>query len=117
MRRIFYKSSWPVAPRDFCVHSTWEQIADPADPSKEAIFYVSKSPPFAHSIHSTVQGYVRGNIIVSGYYLRPIEGEGCEVSVAFHVEMNGTLPVSMVNLVTASAPFKLFSGFQNLAKS
>lgn len=102
------------------VHTTWQEIPDVVDPTREAIFFASKSPALTTSFQqkSLRPPYVRGNIQVSGYYIRPLVGDevGCEVSIAAHTELGGSLPTSVINVLAATAPFKLLSAIREITK-
>lgn len=119
VRRLCFKEVWPTAPRDFVVCASWQQNED------GSVCIVSRSVP--DTFCAQEKGYVRGFLQVSGFLLepyradRPVEvqlacatsgllGPGeCKVTLLNHTELGGTLPASVINVLSTNAPLKILS--------
>jgi hypothetical protein len=101
-----FKGIWPTAPRDFIVLTTWREDADGS-------FYVSsRSAPDEYCPPKS--DYVRGNIIVSGYHLKPRDKKECDLVLIAHTELGGSVPVSILNMLCATAPYKMLTAIRDL---
>jgi hypothetical protein len=65
--------------------------------------------------------YVRGHLYVSGYIIREIKnvdtGESdCHVTMCAHSDLGGTLPVSIINMLSSSAPIKMINAISSLVR-
>ena len=111
VRRVCFKGIWPTAPRDFIVCTTWDKRED------GSILIVSRSAPDDYC--APQKGYVRGFIQVSGYWLQPVQ-EGSEittvVTLAAHTELGGTLPASVINMLSTSAPVKMLGTISEISR-
>jgi START domain len=105
VRQIYYKAVWPTSPRDFQVLTTWEEHPD------GTVAVISKSIPSVDDTVSRSSRYVRGKIIVGGYSLKQA-GEHCEVSLLSHTELGGSIPASLVNSLSSTAPFKMLESLR-----
>ena len=103
-----FKAIWPTAPRDFIACTTWSETED------GVILISTKSA--CNDYFPPKRDYVRGNIVVSGYRLIPRAQGGCDVCLIAHTELGGTLPVSIINMLSATAPFKMLSAIKELLK-
>lgn len=102
-----FKAIWPTAPRDFLACTTWYE--------EHGVFYIStKSAPDEYFPRKN--DYVRGNIVVSGYRLQPRGDTACDICLIAHTELGGTLPVSIINMLSATAPFKMLSAMTEILK-
>ena len=113
IRRVSFKAIWPTAPRDFVVLTTWTELND------GALLVASRSAP--DELSPVEKGYVRGNICVSGYLIQPAEclpgdlrpGQ-CLLTLNAHTELGGTLPSSIINMLSTSAPMKIVQAIQQI---
>jgi hypothetical protein len=103
-----FKAIWPTAPRDFIACTSWTEAND------GTIFITTRSAP--DEFFPRKCDYVRGNIVVSGYKLVPKLSGGCDLCLIAHTELGGTLPVSIINMLSATAPFKMLSAIAELLK-
>ena len=68
------------------------------------------------------KGYVRGNINVSGYWIQPkgclkqndplyseCHANGCKITLSAHTELGGSLPASLINMLSTTAPLNMLS--------
>jgi hypothetical protein len=121
--RLFQMSGiWPTAPREFVVLSTRKNLPD------GSCLVCTRSPVNNLEIQAETKGYVRGSLNVSGYHLQPFEsfqddkrpkdlqavGPGsCRVTLVSHVDLGGSLPSSIVNRLSTSAPVQLLNAIQS----
>jgi hypothetical protein len=124
VRRLCFKEVWPTAPRDFVVCASWRQLAG------GCIQIVSRSIP--NDLCPQEKPYVRGFLQVSGYLLEPYDaakpvevglacapsgvlspGE-CKVTLLNHTELGGTLPASVINVLSTNAPVKILTSLSSL---
>ena len=117
IRRMCFKAIWPTAPRDFAALTTWAENED------GSLFIVSRSAP--DDIRGQEKGFVRGTIQISGYYVQPygccdsdaeLLPEHCKVTLVAHTELGGTLPVSVINMLSTAAPLKILSAITAIVK-
>jgi START domain len=122
IRRVACKPVWPTAPRDFVVCTTWEESED------GCILLCTRSVP--DHFKEKVGNYVRGFINVSGYYIQPKstldpsdpayndcpEG-GCKVTLAAHTELGGSLPASVINMLSTAAPVKILNRVRDITSA
>lgn len=130
IRRVCFKAVWPTAPRDFLICTTHEVQPD------GSILIATVSVPDSHFAQQ--KGYVRGNIRISGYHIQPYvegapamescgaNGSGCSdfiptvgecrLTLTAHTELGGTLPVSVINMLSTNAPVKIVSCIADIMK-
>lgn len=127
IRRLCFKEVWPTAPRDFVVCASWRQNED------GSVSIVSRSVSDDHCAQE--KGYVRGFLQVSGYRLEPYDegrpvalplscakegklapGE-CKVTLLNHTELGGTLPASVINVLSTNAPLKILSTLSSIVST
>lgn len=122
IRRICFKPVWPTAPRDFLVCTSWTELED------GSMLLCSRSAP--DDVLSQQKGYVRGFIRISGYYIQPRSVlkstdpfyadcplDGCKVTLTAHTELGGTLPSSVINMLSTAAPMKMLTTIGEVAKT
>ena len=118
MRRMAFKAIWPTAPREFMICSTWEEQPD------GSLLVCTRSPSeqVSEDILPPAEGYVRGRLQISGYHIQPyatlaipgdVPQDGCRITLAAHSELGGTLPSSVINMLSTNAPLKIL---QSIAK-
>ncbi len=117
IRRMCFKAIWPTAPRDFIVCTTWKELEN----GSVVICTMSVS----NDIYPPKEGYVRGNVIISGYYIRPnqdqnpvtMESTGnLDVTLCLHTDLGGTLPAGIINLLATSAPIKMLTTIDQISR-
>ncbi len=121
IRRMVCKGIWPTAPRDFVVCSSWMELPD------GSLLIFSRSAP--DDFCGPKNGFVRGTVQVSGYWIQPLDtipddplanqfkggsSSGCKVTLLAHTELGGTLPSSVINMLSTSAPLKIFTAVEAL---
>ena len=104
-----FKAIWPTAPRDFIACTTWSEDDD------GSILISTRSA--SNDYCPPKRDYVRGNIVVSGYKLTPRTQGGCDLCLIAHTELGGTLPVSIINMLSATAPFKMLTAMKEILKN
>lgn len=121
IRRMVFKAIWPTSPRDFLVCTT----SIPNLPDGTAMI-ASRSA--SDALQAPVAGFVRGFIQVTGYYIEPYETlsdqaklevpqlqpGGCKSTFIVHTELGGTLPSSVINMLSVNAPLKMMSTIDHL---
>ena len=107
---------------------------------KSSLFIASRSPLGSESHIGEISGYVRGYIPVSGYWLQPVpsgapllgldpnsaddSGEIDEnapftdvrLTLTAHTELGGSLPTSVINMLSCSAPVKVLSAIKEIIR-
>ena len=122
LRRLCFKPVWPTAPRDFLCYTAWTELED------GSILVCSQSVP--DTLLAVQKGYVRGRIVVSGYWIQPLHtlkscdpyynphsSRGCKVTLAAHTELGGSLPASVINMLSTAAPLKIMAAVADLVCS
>lgn len=132
VKHMRFKPIFPTSGRDFVVCSTWE--GDMYD--LEPIIVAATSFKDELADPKDFSSYVRGSIPVNGYLIEPFEsiipaevektltdcklksgdfGPG-HVKVTFinHLELNGSLPSSVINSLSVSAPVKLLRTIESV---
>jgi hypothetical protein len=111
-----FKAIWPTAPREFLVCSTYEAQQD----GSVLVCTRSPEPDVSDDILPPTEGYVRGRLQISGYYIQPyaslsdkdradVPQDGCRVTLTAHSELGGTLPSSIINMLSTAAPMKILA--------
>lgn len=129
IQRLMFKEVWPTAPRDFVVCASWRQNDD------GSVAIVSRSAP--DTLCPQEKGYVRGFLQVSGYLLEPYNpdkpvslplscacdsggvlspGE-CKVTLLNHTELGGTLPASVINVLSTNAPKEILGKLSDIVST
>ncbi len=112
-----FKAIWPTAPRDFLALTTWREMDD------GSILVTTRSAP--DTLCPQQGSFVRGFLHISGYWIQPCESlkndtavlpGHCRVTLVAHTELGGTLPVSIINMLATSAPMKLLTAVEEIAK-
>ena len=65
----------------------------------EDAYYIYSISINNESINNKYGGkdYVRGNIIITGFYIKDIKPDKCHVTAISHVELNGNIPTIAIN--------------------
>eukprot|EP00596_Hydrurales_sp_CCMP1899_P005757 CAMPEP_0119038012 /NCGR_PEP_ID=MMETSP1177-20130426/6657_1 /TAXON_ID=2985 /ORGANISM="Ochromonas sp, Strain CCMP1899" /LENGTH=218 /DNA_ID=CAMNT_0007000013 /DNA_START=134 /DNA_END=787 /DNA_ORIENTATION=- len=97
IRRLCFKPVWPTAPREFLCCTTWKELKD------GSLIVSSRSVP--DDVIAAEEGFVRGSIIVSGYWIQPYntlkkddvlysncKDAGCKVTLIAHTDLGGDIP-------------------------
>jgi hypothetical protein len=126
IRRLCFKAVWPTAPRDFLICTSHHTFAD------GSVLISTMSAP--DTLCPQQKGYVRGNIQISGYHIQPYQSSGekimfegsnghaaiqpgeCRVTLTAHTELGGTLPVSVINMLSTNAPMKILQSVADIMK-
>ncbi len=123
IRRVCFKAVWPTAPRDFVISTTWEEQATTSSSSADAAIIVATTS-VSDDVCPPQKGFVRGSIAISGYYIVPYsattsassnpsiallkEGE-CLLTLTAHSNLGGSLPASLINMLSTTAPLKIMN--------
>ncbi|GET90570.1 hypothetical protein, conserved [Leishmania tarentolae] len=84
------KFPWPLSNRDFCNMRSWMEFTN-----GEYIIFNHSEP---HPACPVKKGFVRARSILSGFYIRPIAGEGgTELLYVSHSDPCGSIPHSVIN--------------------
>lgn len=104
---------------------------------KSSLFIASRSPLPDESHIDEVSGYVRGYIPVSGYWLQPVPAGApllglnprdqvddfgdapltdVRLTLTAHTELGGSLPTSVINMLSCSAPVKVLSAIKEIIR-
>ena len=64
------------------------------------------------------KGFVRGEVLLSGHLLEPVEGnpEATLMTTLSEIDLKGSIPSPVVNFLTTKAPFSWFDAFIHQAK-
>lgn len=88
-----------------------------------SLFIATRSPLTTESPISEANGYVRGFIHVSGYWIKPLppippntESTDCMIMLAAHTELGGSLPSGVVNALSSTAPMKVLSSIKEILR-
>lgn len=110
VRRVCFKAVWPTSPREFIICTTWMEQPD------GSVLIASRSPPDSEC-PPVRDGYVRGHIRISGYWIQPIrkkikgqkmnrsgqEEQQCKTTVVSHTDLGGNVPSYIVNMLVTNA--------------
>ncbi|CAM9718016.1 unnamed protein product, partial [Phaeothamnion confervicola] len=118
-KRTAYKPVWPTAPRDFSLLSMWGTLED------GSAYLCNRSVD--HPGCPRVDGWVRGVVMLCGFLMVPTAvpamqaalpsgsgnpengnggggGGGCTLTMIVHTDLGGSLPASIINVLSTSAP-------------
>jgi hypothetical protein len=115
-RHMAMKGLWPTAAREFVLCTTSREL-----PSG-ALALASRTPKGHLEMHPLHKGHVRGIIHVSGYLIQPVapepDGSHSEVdcTLVSHVDLGGTIPSSMLNMLSSSAPVKILTAIKKIVE-
>ena len=103
--RLIAPSIYSVASRDFilCTNVIYNE-----NDSSYYIYSLSVNNDSINKRFAKNNNHVRGNIIISGYYIRPIDDKQCIISSISHIEVNGVLPTIAVNNLINEDTLKVF---------
>lgn len=108
VRRFMFKAVWPTAPRDFIVLTTHKKLENGC--------YMVATRSVANDVFPEESRFTRGKVLVSGYYLKPV-AEGTEIIMCAHTDLGGTLPSTIINMLSTSAPIQLLNNLRRLCQS
>lgn len=103
-----FKAIWPTAPRDFIVLTTFRELENGC--------YMVATRSVSNEVRHEESRFTRGTVMVSGYYLKPVEG-GTAVTMCAHTDLGGTLPSTIINMLSTSAPIQLLTNLRRLCVS
>ena len=121
VRRMIFKAIWPTSARDFVISTTWDELQD------GSLCVASKSAP--ETLCPPEKGYVRGCVLITGYYIQPYESltaadiaatcpqiqpGGCKVTFCVHTELGGSLPPQIINMLSTAAPLKILGAVDKI---
>jgi len=121
IRRVVCKGVWPTAPRDFLICTTWTELDD------GSIIIATRGA--SDALYPPQKGFVRGFVQISGFWIQPVEtlrddpeaqskyAGGCKLTLTAHTELGGSLPASVINLLSTSAPLKLLASVEEILMS
>jgi len=101
------------------VCSTYEELPD----GSIIVCTRSPDPDLGEDIEGEANGYVRGRLQISGYYIQPystlqqpgdVPSDGCKVTLTAHSELGGTLPSSIINMLSTAAPIKILASIAKI---
>ncbi|RHZ31599.1 hypothetical protein DYB37_006181 [Aphanomyces astaci] len=101
------KAVFPTTARDFVVVTAIGHLAD-----KSTIVIASRSVEHAHAPIDPC--YVRATTYLSGYLLRPTSPSSCEVTMLVHMNLGGSLPSFIINMLAVDAPIHLLGKLRTL---
>lgn len=113
IRRMTFKAVWPTQPRDFVVCTSWSKLEN------GSVAITTMSVP--DEIYPPKDGFVRGTVNISGYFIVPITSPdaistGLKVTLCLHTDLGGTLPVGIINMLATSAPIKMLTTINQIAR-
>lgn len=105
-----YKGVWPTQPRDFVLCTSWSKLDD------GSVVITTMSVP--DEVCSPKDGFVRGTVHISGYFIRPNTGVGggLSVTLCLHTDLGGSLPAGIINMLATSAPIKMLTTINQIAR-
>ena len=107
-----FKAVWPTQPRDFVVCTSWTEL------DNKAIAITTMSVP--DEVFPPQDGFVRGFVNISGYIITPLgpaeNPTGLKVTLCLHTDLGGTLPVGIINMLATSAPIKMLTTINQIAR-
>jgi hypothetical protein len=103
-----YKGVWPTQPRDFILCTAWQRL------ESGAVAITSMSVP--DEVCPAREGYVRGTVNISGYFIAPSPGGGLSVMLCLHSDLGGSLPAGIINMLSTSAPIKMLTTINQIAR-
>lgn len=68
-----------------------------------------------HAAAPPVSSHVRGQIMMSGFFVIPSK-DGCMVYLVAHIDLGGSLPSSIINMLSYSAPVKTLNKVKAILK-
>ncbi len=112
--RLVAPSIYGVASRDFilCNNVNYNETDN-----SYYIYSLSVDNDSINKRFSKNNKHVRGNIIITGYYLKPISEDVCIIKCISHIEVNGVIPTIAVNNLINEDTLKVFkSVLENISK-
>ena len=118
IKRVCCKAIWPTTARDFVVCTSWQKLDD------GSIIICTRSA--SDELFEKQKSFVRATINISGYWIQPVtglpnddpmyesssEGDACKVTLISHMDLGGSLPAYVLNMVQVEGPIKTLSGIR-----
>ena len=104
VKRIIFKGSITSARRDFIIITSISILPDGTYVVASRSIYAPE--PSLLSRRKSKNGFIRGIIYASGFVLRPVissDGTGCELFLAFHLDMLGGTNSSLSSVSTSTS--------------
>jgi hypothetical protein len=116
IRRVCFKAVWPTAPRDFVICTTWSEQHDGS--------VIVATSSVSDDVCPPQKGFVRGSINISGYHIVPysaatssshqpeiaaLKSGECLLTLTAHSNLGGSLPASLINMLSTTAPLKIMN--------
>lgn len=109
-RHITSKGVFPVYGREFVVVTYATTLED------GRVVIATRSVPVAEV--ELLEGYVRGNNLISGYIIEEHKDESgkvyCDVTLLAHADLAGYIPPTVVNMLGTSATVKILENLENM---
>ncbi|OQR88663.1 hypothetical protein THRCLA_10174 [Thraustotheca clavata] len=105
IRYVQAKPVFPTTARDFLVVTTEQREED-------VIVIGTKS--IKHDAVPEDDAFVRAHTHVSGYIIRSMDEDRCQVTLIVHMDLCGYIPAYVINLLSVSSPVKLLHRLQYL---
>ncbi|KAH9154009.1 hypothetical protein AeRB84_003833 [Aphanomyces euteiches] len=106
IRYVQAKPVFPTSARDFLVVTSEKRLND------GTIAIASRS--ITHESTPEDKHFVRAHTHVSGYIIRPLGEDECEVTLIVHMDLGGMLPAVVINILAVDSPVKLLKRFREL---
>lgn len=133
IRHMSFKGVWPTAPRDFVLCTTLtcdemseegqeqgqqEQQEEGASPADRKRSYVTSISAW-DDLLPPQRGFVRGNLLISGYVIEAVPGrpESSRVTMCAHSDLGGQLPSSLINALSVNAPIKILTAISEVLRA
>lgn len=118
IKRVCCKAIWPTTARDFVVCTSWQKLDD------GSIVICTRSA--SDELFEKQKNFVRATINISGYWIQPVTGlpnddpmyesssesDACKVTLISHMDLGGSLPAYVLNMVQVEGPIKTLSGIR-----
>jgi len=92
-----YQAVWPTSARDFVVLLHWRILE--RNQSEKAILIFGVSYPEADDLFPTPSDHVRGELGLSMYLLRPVDGNKCHMTRLLSYDLMGSIPKRMTKTI------------------
>ncbi|KAF0694945.1 Aste57867_14200 [Aphanomyces stellatus] len=100
------KPVFPTTARDFVVITSEKRLED------GTIAIASRS--IDHPSVPVTKHFIRAHTHVSGYLIRPVSADACEVTLIVHMDLAGMIPAMVINILAVDSPVKLIKRFRDL---
>ncbi|ETW00317.1 hypothetical protein H310_07688 [Aphanomyces invadans] len=103
------KAVFPTTARDFVVVTAKEESIE----SKNLTIVIA-SRSVKHDAAPLDPSYVRATTYLSGYVIRSTSTSACEVTMLVHMNLGGSLPSFVINMLAVDAPLHLIGKLREL---